>query len=348
ISPYSYEFLLFTDKILHSLSANLQTINTGSFQKNSKILKFLKVYKRTSPITDTEIDRWSALYPTNPKLPEIASKRLPFHFFGQENPFSIINPELSASTVDIWLKIASVLKIPEDHLMIIAVKNTVLKYLKQHFSPHIVLHHDVKFVDMIDKMISKVKEPESSVACASWVANQMPSGGNKVAFASMAVDYAQQWYDQSAAPVIDVYKKLVCFKQQSAVENALHKNNLASDEILSLKQSPSQLIEHLIEELSLDIGQCVKACKAISEISDIIQPEIDLIKVIMKFILKWLNVTKGNTAASNLDESFFPLSPVNREWEDDDTDDRNLHRIINFLLSLPQSLFENLFKVLQS
>ncbi|GBM04111.1 hypothetical protein AVEN_210411-1, partial [Araneus ventricosus] len=89
-------------------------------------------------------------------------------------------------------------------------------------------------------------------------------------------------------------------------------------------------------------------CKAISEISDIIQPEIDLIKVIMKFILKWLNVTKGNTAASNLDESFFPLSPVNREWEDDDTDDRNLHRIINLLLSLPQSLFENLFKVLQS
>ncbi|CAL1263174.1 unnamed protein product [Larinioides sclopetarius] len=110
ISPYSYEFLLFIDEILLSLSANLQTISTGFFEKNTKILKFLKVYPRTSPITDMELDRWSALYPTNPKLPEIASKRLPFHFFWQETPFSIINPELSANTVDIWLKIASVLK----------------------------------------------------------------------------------------------------------------------------------------------------------------------------------------------------------------------------------------------
>ncbi|KAF8794999.1 Kinetochore-associated protein 1 like protein [Argiope bruennichi] len=347
ISPYSYEFLIFIEEVLHSLSASIQTISTGSFEKNTRILKFLKVYERTSPVTDMEINRWSALYPTNPKLPEIASKRLPFHFFCHENPFPIINPELSANTLDIWLKIAHVLKIPADHLIIIAVKNTVLKYLKQEFSTHIILNPDMKFVDKIDKMISEVKELESSVACISWVANQMPAGGNKVAFASLAVDYAQQWFEQSADPVIEVYNKLVSFKQQSAIERAVHKNNLASDKILSLKQSPSQLIDHLIEEFSLDIDQCVKACKAVIEIGDII--EIDLInKVFLKFIFKWSNVLKSSTTSCNLDESFSPLSLENQELEEDDTDDTNLFRIINLFLSLPQSLFENLLEVLRN
>ncbi|GFX75929.1 kinetochore-associated protein 1, partial [Trichonephila clavipes] len=344
ISPYSYDILLFIIEQLHSISADIRTINSGSFEKDVKVLKFLKVYERTSPVTELEQNEWDLLHPTDPKLPSVSSKRLPFHFFLKENPHSVINPELTVNTLDVWLKIAVVLRIPEDHLIIMAVKNSVVNYLNRQHSPHFLLSPDTRFVNIIHNIIGKIKVLESSVACASWVANIMPPGGNKVWFYTIAVNYAQQWYKQSSDSVVNVYNKLIYLKEQSAVERILYKNNLAADGILSLKRTPLQLIEDLIENFTLNIDQSIKACKAALEIGEVL--EIDLTQVMWKHILKWSNVSQ--TTSNNLDETFSCLSPVTKHWEDDDdVDEKNTLRLINLLLSLPESIFPSLYQILK-
>ncbi|GFT85368.1 kinetochore-associated protein 1 [Nephila pilipes] len=343
-SPYSYDILLFIVEQLHTLSADIRTINSGCFEKEIKVLKFLKVYKRTSPVTELEQNEWKLLHPTDPKLPSIALKHLPFHFFLKENPHVIINPELTVDTLEVWLKIATILKIPEDHLIIIAVKNSVVNYLSRRNSPRILLNPDVRFVFMINNIIGKIKVLESSVACASWVANKMPPGGNKVSFATMAVNYAQQWHEQSSDSVINIYNKLIYLKQQSAIERIVYKNNLAADKILSLKYSPLQLMEYLIENFTSNIDQSIKACKAVLEIGEIV--EIDLTSVLLKYILKWSSVSQNTS--SYLDETFSCLSPVVNHWEhDENVDEKNALRLINLLLSLPESLLPSLYKILK-
>ncbi|GFY69053.1 kinetochore-associated protein 1 [Trichonephila inaurata madagascariensis] len=317
ISPYSYDILLFIIEQLHSISADIRTINSGSFEKDVKVLKFLKVYERTSPVTELEQNEWVLLHPTIQSLRQ---------------------------TLDVWLKIAVVLRIPEDHLIIMAVKNSVVNYLNRQHSPHVLLSPDTRFVNIIHNIIGKIKVLESSVACASWVANIMPPGGNKVWFYTIAVNYAQQWYKQSSDSVVNVYNKLIYLKQQSAVERILYKNNLAADEILSLKRTPLQLIEDLIENFTLNIDQSIKACKAALEIGEVL--EIDLTQVLWKHILKWSNVSQ--TTSNNLDETFSCLSPVIKHWEDDDDiDEKNTLRLINLLLSLPESIFPSLYQILK-
>ncbi|GIX99145.1 kinetochore-associated protein 1 [Caerostris extrusa] len=149
------------------------------------------------------------------------------------------------------------LRLSEDDLILVAVMNTVTSYLKRHSTPYILLYPDMKFVNMIREMISKIKVPESSVACASWVADNVPPGGNKVSFATLAVEHARQWYEQSNNSH-HILKKLQFLLQKSTVERILYKNNLASEEILPLIHSPYHLAEYLIEKFSLTIDQSIK------------------------------------------------------------------------------------------
>ncbi|GIY67725.1 kinetochore-associated protein 1, partial [Caerostris darwini] len=342
ISPYSYEILLFILEHMQQILAEKQTINSASFEKEITLLKFLQIYERISPATELEHRRWRALHPIDSKLPERASKYLPFHFFSQDKLHSIINPELMANTLNVWLKMAPTLRLSEDDLILVAVMNTVTSYLKRHSTPYILLYPDMKFVSMIREMISKIKVPESSVACASWVADNVPPGGNKVSFATLAVEHARQWYEQSNNNQ-HVLNKLQFLLQKSTVERILYKNNLASEEILPLIHSPYQLAEYLIEKFSLTIDQSIKACKAVLEIGKIVK--VDLIQIFVKFIFKWLNVTEVN--ATNLDET-FDYPPVAKEFEqDEDEDDKNIFRIINLLLSLPDYLLPNLCEFLK-
>ncbi|KAG8188054.1 hypothetical protein JTE90_009927 [Oedothorax gibbosus] len=345
ISPYSYEVFLFIVEQLINSSSNIRTFDSGTAEKEVALLKFLQVYKRISPLDEVEIRRWQALHPMDMEPPSLSKKRLPLHCFLHDDPHKIINPELTANTLPVWLKIAPVLKITMDDLVIIAVKNTVVSYLEKQSSQHILLNPDMRFVSIINDMIERIcrSKPESAACCAAWVTNKMPPGGNKVYFANMTVKFSKLWYEQgsNSQNLVDVHHKFILQSNYCATERILYCHKLTSKKILSLMQSPVQLISYLIETFSLNIEECMKACKAASEIGNIIK--LDTTDIFLSFILKWCKISSNSGA--NIDETFSEDLNVSNDGEDADSE--NILRIINLLLSLPIANFPNFYSTLK-
>ncbi len=58
----------------------------------------------------------------------------------------------------------------------IAVKNNVMAYLKKLPTKYMIINPDKTFLLNIHDMLMNISDPQTSVACASWVANRMPPG----------------------------------------------------------------------------------------------------------------------------------------------------------------------------
>ncbi|XP_035234260.1 uncharacterized protein LOC118206099 isoform X2 [Stegodyphus dumicola] len=344
VGPYSYEIFLFIEEQLLNVSSNIQTISCASYELNIKLLKFLKVYRRISVPLEEELNYWRTFHPTNSKLPSIAFKRLPFNAFFKKSPYNVIDPELNANTVPVWLKIAPLLKISSDQLIIVAVQNEVNKYLEK-ICDHIVLNPDKQFVSSINNMLVKISVPEMAVGCASWVTNRMPAGGNRVLFATMTVNFAAQWSEVAPASqnVKQVHKKLDALRQHLAIERELYKYNIATEAALCLISSPYELVEHLIENYSSIALQTIKVCRASVNISSIV--DINLKDIFLKFINKWLNVSGSSLV--NLNESLMLNGCPEKKDLEESICDENILRTIHLFLGLREIESWDVFELLK-
>ncbi|XP_042896448.1 kinetochore-associated protein 1 isoform X2 [Parasteatoda tepidariorum] len=340
IGPYSYEILIFIEEQLSTIEANVQTLNPVIHQKNIDLLKFLKVYKRIYSPTNEEIEYWRSTHPMDTNLPDIANTRLSFNIFASENPFKIINPEVTSNTLKLWLEIAPILQLSTDHLVVVALKNQVSKYLDQYSAKIIAPNHDNNFVCSVNKMLEMINKSETAVGCATWIMNKMPSGGNKVIFAKLAVKFAQKWYTESqgTGSVEELVKRLSSLLQSSEIERILYKNNLPLEKNLPLTHTPALLVEHLIENYTFNLDDSTKICKAAIEICTLVNMNFN--DVVLKFIFKWLN--DSQTHSTNLDESFAHFdSPGPKICNKDSVEDNKI-RITNLLLGLPENILPSM------
>lgn len=86
------------------------------------------------------------------------------------------------------------------------------------------------------------------------------TGGNKVYFANMTVKFSEMWYEQGSNShnLVDMHNKFVLQSNYCATEKVLHCHKLTSKKVLSLIQSPVQLISYLVETYSLNIEESIK------------------------------------------------------------------------------------------
>ncbi|XP_054720795.1 uncharacterized protein LOC129230420 [Uloborus diversus] len=335
ISPYSYEILLFVYHELLKVSANVTTVDSESIEKGIIILKFLKVYKRRSPPTESELQQWLAIHPTAFNLPALSKTRMSFGSLMHGKVHTIINPELAPQTLMLWLELAKWLELSEDELKMIAIKNLVSNYLAKHSGTNVALSEDLVLLDTINNLMQKINNPKLATVCANWIANMMPKGANCVTFSNLAVKYAQIWLNQSPmdSSAASSLKNLLRRRQRAAIERILFSSNFSSERILTCAHDPRQLIEYLLEEYCASVNSSMKVCKVAFDIAE--ETKIDLTAIFSKFFFNWLSFSPCD---SNLDESILG-SPTIQIIEDSSDDNQNLLKAMFLLLGIPSEFY---------
>ena len=175
-SPYDYERLEFVlDNLQHTLPSSEQvnrSLEMSTVERDKNLLVCLKSYRRVSRPTEDEI-----------LSDESVRDRLPFHMLTmKEQRWRIITAELNADTVEPWIPMAALLRLPADHVYTTAIRNIVQSHVNQlpstaQWSERSI---DTDFMDTVHRLLSRVTNLELAVACVSWLANELPPGAEKV------------------------------------------------------------------------------------------------------------------------------------------------------------------------
>lgn len=351
LSPYNYELL---DLVLQQtliLEDDVGQIDV--LKRGLDMLNFLKVYPRKSSPGNSEIDDWVRAHPQSLGPPPISKYRLPFHdFFRRKNVMKIVEPEMDITTVDIWLRAASTMKLSSDRLCMLATQNTVSRTLEQEASDSAnskstawqVCSNNSALLTRIRLVISKIQCEELATACANWVVNRLPPGADKVEAAEKCKLLAEQWKDSTSdGKAVDAFTRMSARHQQLAIEHTLHKYGLAEPQYLSLTRTPVDLVFALYQHPCLDslatlsthsmpdINCCVSE---ICTVAGCHQSSIQL-----DLLEKWLpppEMGEGIGTEETVTNFKITLDPGSVS-EDDPTDDASLSRVIYVLRCCPQN-----------
>jgi hypothetical protein len=195
LDPYDYERIGFVldwlGRIVNELSLCDETIDIqrspSSIERDRKLLVYLRQYKRVSPPSEAEPGGAGA------------ADRLPFHQLTADH-WRIITPELSADTVDVWVPIAALLRLPADQVYTTAIRNIVQDHIRrrngavppgtQNWNEAAA---DTKLFEVIDRLLSCIVATDLAVMCVGWIARELPPGAEKVLSYRSCVAVAQKW-----------------------------------------------------------------------------------------------------------------------------------------------------------
>lgn len=262
MDPYNYEVIESTLKVIKL--SNETTINYNLDQALS-LLQHLYSYKRISPPGDFE---HHFLQKHAIDLSPMAQSRLPFHLLFFENTqrfWNVISAELSEENFATLLLISKLMKVSLDTLYMKAVDHVLAKALK----PKLLKLAKEGSVSAITKEISEtmhniqsyllaITNPEWATACSHRVAQELPTGPNKIQALKFCLQMSENWLkataptDKAHQKAENTLNKLRIVYENSATENLLRIHNLNSPEYLRLIKLPAQLICLLYEHSSIE------------------------------------------------------------------------------------------------
>ena len=229
-SPYDYERLEFILNQLQSalLSADEldRSMELSMLERDKKLLVCVKSYFRISAPSEDELS-----------YGDPARKRLPFHALRmKEQHWRIITAELNADTVESWIPMARILRLPADQIYTTAIRNIVESHVGElptqaEWSEECV---DTDFVTTVQRLLSRVTNIELAMACVSWVARQLLPGAEKVVAYTWCISLQEKQVASSSPEqkvrATEVLEKQRFYSRQTAIEQVCnllrHKNGL--------------------------------------------------------------------------------------------------------------------------
>ncbi|XP_018016281.1 kinetochore-associated protein 1, partial [Hyalella azteca] len=233
VNSYHYDAIQFLLKQLAVLDQ--KESSEQDWHRGLEILQFLRTYERKSKPPSEELDEWNSKNPNSKSFPTIASKRLPFTelFEGSAKlVMKIIDGELDVLTIDSWLRCSDSLKLNQDQMCFVAVKNTVSRALvkKQYESnePWQLTSCHSDLLKDVSVVISRIQHDKLAMACGQSVVKMLPHGADRVLCTHSCLLMARRWRDHSdTTEARDAVAKFTSEYQRLCAEQALHRHSLA-------------------------------------------------------------------------------------------------------------------------
>ncbi|XP_023210444.1 kinetochore-associated protein 1-like [Centruroides sculpturatus] len=331
---YCYEVLLFLKNNICNLSNVHEGIIKCNIVDDIEVLNFLQSYHRISKATEYETNLWLSLHPQCDKLPEIAKKRLPYHpLMTPEKAWNIIDNELSIATVNMWLSVSSLIQVPKDDIIVVALQKTVSTWSKNHENVLITKWNhrppDYKFLSDME-ILNQIDNLDKAIACFNWIIKTLPAGQTRISAAKLFIKYAENWMESCKDKCLlkSPIHKLNIIYHKLAMEDILHTYGLSKTEYATLSSKPTELITTMWEDIenhnafnnkSKVIHQ---ASKKIAELN-----KCDLSSIYSDLMNRFLIPTTFGSQSA--DESFsFDILDF---CDDEDKDEINLLKVIHLL-----------------
>ncbi|XP_072351643.1 kinetochore-associated protein 1 [Scyliorhinus torazame] len=262
MDPYNYEII---ESALTIIKLTNEAAVNYNLDQALSLLQHLHSYKRISAPGNLE---HQYLQKHSIDLSPMAESRLPFHllFFETTQRFwNIISSELSEETFATLLLISKLMKVSLDTLHMKAVDHVLAKTLK----PKVLWLTKEGCISQISKEIAEtvhniqsyilaITNPEWATASSHRVAQELPTGPEKIQALKFCLQMSENWL-KSTAPTEkahqkaeDSLSKLRVEYENSATANLLRIHNLNSPEYLKLIKLPAKLICSLYEHHSIE------------------------------------------------------------------------------------------------
>uniref|UniRef100_A0A8D0H5Z4 Kinetochore associated 1 n=1 Tax=Sphenodon punctatus TaxID=8508 RepID=A0A8D0H5Z4_SPHPU len=324
LDPYDYETI---GAILRVMQRADEKSTSIPLNQALMLLKHLESYKRVSPPVDLE-QQYILEYAI--ALPPAAQARLPFHliFFRTAQCFWSIICTLTWESYPTLLLISKLMKVSLDTLHMSAARHIFEKKLKPKAleltragCSSVINKETTKTVQTIQSYLLSIVNPEWAVAIAHKIAQELPTGSDKIQALKFCLYLAEKWLkntkvkDESHEKAEVLLKKLQVQHQRLAVETVLTAHKLSSEQHLKLAGKPANLIVLLYHHSSIaqriqnptgrDYPDIHAAAKEIAEINN-----LDMNKIWDKLLEKWLCPNVPLTEVSMLSkEVVYLLQP---------------------------------------
>ncbi|XP_069789332.1 kinetochore-associated protein 1 [Narcine bancroftii] len=262
MDPYNYEVI---ESALKIIKLSNETTKNFNFDQALRLLQHLYSYKRISPLGDFE---HQYMQKHSIDLSPMAESRLPFHLLFFENThifWNVIFAELSEETFPTLLLIAKLMKVSLDTLYVKAVDHVLAKTLK----PKVLKLAKEGCVSLLTKEISvtvhniqsyilAITNPEWATASSHRVAQELPTGPDKIQALKFCLQMSENWLkttapeDKAHQKAEDSLNKLRIEYENSATANLLRIHKLNCPEYLKLVKLPAKLICSLYEHSSIE------------------------------------------------------------------------------------------------
>lgn len=335
------------DDLVQILGQIFVELEPCDYERIKFILQSLEML-RSSPETAQNIQVLNCLKQYSSAVS--SGVRLPFHPLISGSPWSVITPELNAETVENWLSIGGILKLPKDSILATAIRNIVEKYTKEKEvvgrseAPWKEDSFNLKLFDIITGLLLKISDFELVMATAVWIIKMLPVGAEKLLALRSCVTLAKKWY--TSCPKNSPYreKAFKTLKEHSVMyrrlqtEQILHSEDLKDPELLALSCLPAKLICKLYEHESItkerDLRRHSVETTDIHSVAGKIAAAncVDVDKIRFALIKGWLP-----SLANQMQESADVTMTVDElpGLKDDDKDELNLLRVIYLMQCQP-------------
>ncbi|XP_071962384.1 kinetochore-associated protein 1-like [Antedon mediterranea] len=304
VNSYDYTRLTFVLRIILIFSVE-DSSKMAKAQLGLDLLNYLVMYTRCEPPGPFEVQfqcrtEEDKLVVTAESLSPLSSERLPYHPLVCGGQWKILSPELNEESVDNLIPISELLNLNRDVLYVNAIHN-VLKKHKENASSSKTRKLDMRTLQGIKNMLMSIADPAVSVASARLVAQELPTGPEKVVALHFCVLLASRWKvtckekPKELEKSSMMHKKLVEVHSCLATEQVLYKYGLADKEYLSIVHTPARLIFKLYEHPSIEkkmageLDGVPDIHKAVDEIAKVNNSNIN--KIRRTLTEKWLLYT---------------------------------------------------------
>ncbi|XP_073442136.1 kinetochore-associated protein 1 isoform X2 [Dendrobates tinctorius] len=262
LDPYDFETIEGILQVI--LAADEKNTNIHLTQALS-LVNLLKSYNRIAPPADLE---HQYILAHGISMSSAAHRRLPFHllFFTTSTSFwGIISSELSEESFPTLLLISKLMKVSLDTLYMTSVKHVFEKSLrpkalklKNNECSSLINKETAKTVETIQSYLKSISNPEWAAAIAHRIAQELPTGPDKVHALKFCLHLAEKWKnntspkEESHVRAETLIKKLSVQYQRSATENVLISHKVNTPDFLKQIGKPATLIVSLFEHSSVE------------------------------------------------------------------------------------------------
>ncbi|RUS78512.1 hypothetical protein EGW08_013724 [Elysia chlorotica] len=219
-SPYDYTKLQF---LLEEMQLHC---GGGDTERGLQLLRYLDKYTRTCPPSEEERLKWGGSSLVDAEivagaedvglpniLPVESLTRLPYHMLMGTDAMTVIKFEVGMESLDAWLNMAHVLKIPRDNILLRAVINIMDKYISSQTSapssapqlgmaslsevPAEVSPEFPALLASMGRVMLMFKKKEHVVWCSNSMLQKLQNVEEKKLALKSCITFTQNWLDST-------------------------------------------------------------------------------------------------------------------------------------------------------
>ncbi|KAK3769147.1 hypothetical protein RRG08_034478 [Elysia crispata] len=322
-SPYDYTKLQFL------LEEMQQRCGGGDTERGLQLLRYLDKYTRNCPpsederqkcggssLVDAEIVAGAEDVGIPNILPKESVSRLPYHMLMSSDAMTVIKNEVGTESLDAWLNMAHVLKIPRDNILLRAVINIMEKYISSQNSsptsataraltpsssaqvPAAVSEEFLTLLASVGRVMMMFKKKEHVVWCSNSMLQKLQNVEEKKLALKSCITFTQNWLESteegedrsSVQTALNMFKKrLLVLSTHVALARAGLLEPLGS----AAKQDGGDKMIRAIYGLTSDIlEKATDVNGAVDTIGDLNHVNVEQLRV--SLLEEWLSAGSGD------------------------------------------------------